>query len=403
MKAIVRPNVSPDRRARGARRARVVLKKGEFMRCAGPNCRVLLLAVSVVLLVGTLGAAAELLMRDGRTIEGRLAQVASLAGIPQPHSAEGEGPVNLIVLTDDDLRRTFVPRWQIQSVRQAPPAGAEDEKFLIRQRVLRQGSTVRTVGPTMNVTPFDEFGRRILQMNTRQGPLDVVQGITELTPRWAKVEGITHVWDMRIATSSIPSSVLKGILQKQIDPGSVDHQKKAARFYLQAERFVEARQALEAVLATAPDNAELQAQLDPSIRALRQMGAQRLLRELQLRRDAGQHRMVRERLETFPSEDVAGEILQAVRELLDEYATASQEGEGVLGQLELLASKVSEPQTRANIEPACVELRAELSINTLARMAAFRQHADDEQLLPEQRLALAISGWLIGSDSATLN
>lgn len=348
-------------------------------------------------------SAAELLMRDGRAIEGRLAQVASLAGIPQPHSAEGEGPITLIVLADDDLRRTFVPRWQIQNILQVEAAGPGDEKFQIRQRTLRQGSTVRTVGPIAHVSPFDEFGRRILQMNTRQGPVDVVQGITELTPRWAKVEGLTHVWDMRIATSSIPSSVLGDILQKQIDPENVEHQKKVARFYLQAERFSEARQALEAVLATAPDNVELRGQLDPSIRALRQMGAQRLLRELQLRREGGQHRLVYDRLESFPSDDVAGEILQAVRELIDEYGHIRQQGEWVLERINALAAKVAEPQTRTNIQPACDELRAELSINTLTRMAAFRQHAEDEQLQPEQRLAMAISGWLVGSDAATLN
>lgn len=348
-------------------------------------------------------SAGELLMRDGRVIEGRLAQVASLGGVPQSHSSESDGPIALIVLTDDDLRRTFVPRWQIQNVLQAEAGDPGDEKFQIRQRTLRQGRTVRTVGPIAHVSPFDEFGRRILQMNTHQGPVDVVQGITELTPRWTRVEGITHVWDMRLATSSIPSGVLHEILQKQIDPQNVDHQKKVARFYLQAERFAEARQALEAVLATAPDNAELRGQLAPSIRALRQMGAQRLLRELQLRREAGQHRLVHDRLESFPSDDVAGEILQAVREMIDEYAHIRQQGEAVLEQISALVAKVSEPQTRANVAPACEELRAELSINTLARMAAFREHAEDDELQPEQRLALAISGWLIGSDAAVLN
>ncbi len=347
--------------------------------------------------------AAELLMRDGRVIEGRLAQVASLGGVPQPHSADGDGAIPLIVITDDDLRRTFVPRWQIQNVLQAETGGTADEKFQIRQRTLRQGIAVRTVGPIAHVSPFDEFGRRILRMNTHRGPVDVVQGITELTPRWAKVEGLTHVWDMRIATTSIPSSVLHDILQKQIDPQNIEHQKKVARFYLQAERFAEARQALEAVLETAPDNVELRGQLDPSIRALRQMGAQRLLRELQLRREGGQHRLVHARLEAFPSDDVAGEILQAVRELIDEYAHIRQQGEAVMEQIDSLAAEVSEPQTRINIQPACDELRAELSINTLVRMAAFRQHAQDGELQPEQRLALAISGWLVGSDAATLN
>ena len=87
--------------------------------------------------------------------------------------------------------------------------------------------------PAVRVQPFDEFGRRIFTMPHRQGPFDVVQGITELTPEWAKVEGISHVWDMRIATSSIPCDTLHKILLKQIDPKNIEHYKKIARFYIQ--------------------------------------------------------------------------------------------------------------------------------------------------------------------------
>ncbi len=373
------------------------------MGCNGFDRRILLTAVWLSVSWAAAGSAAELLMRDGRTIEGRLAQVVSLGGVPQPRTADGDGPVSLIVLADDDLRRTFVPRRQIQNVLQAEAGGAADETFHVHQKALRQGRTVSTVGPILQLSPFDEFGRRILRMNTHQGPVDVIQGVTELTPQWAKVEGLTHVWDMRVATSSIPSSTLHDILQRQIDPRNVEHQKQVARFYLQAERFSDARQALEAALEAAPDDPELRAQLDPSIRALRQMGAQRLLRELELRREAGQHRLVYSRLEAFPSDDVAGEILQAVRELIDEYAQLRQRGRAVLERLDALAAEVSQPQTRENIRPACDEIRAELSINTLVRMAAFRHHAGDDELPPEQRLALAISGWLVGSDQATLN
>ena len=38
-----------------------------------------------------------------------------------------------------------------------------------------------------------------------KGDVDVIQGITEITPQWTKVEGITYMWDMRIATSSASS------------------------------------------------------------------------------------------------------------------------------------------------------------------------------------------------------
>ena len=87
-------------------------------------------------------------------------------------------------------------------------------------------------------------------MITNKGAVPVVQGITELTPQWTKVEGISHVWDMRIATSTIPGDILQKILLKQISPKgtkTIDPEdfKKVARFYLQSERYEEARQVLE--------------------------------------------------------------------------------------------------------------------------------------------------------------
>ena len=95
-------------------------------------------------------------------------------------------------------------------------------------------------------------------MNTTHGPVDIIQGITEITPQWTKVEGITYMWDMRIATSSIPRDVLHKILMRQIkDPKDIDERKKIANFYLQGERFEEAREELQSVLVEFPDNTEV--------------------------------------------------------------------------------------------------------------------------------------------------
>ena len=74
----------------------------------------------------------------------------------------------------------------------------------------------------MRVTPFDEFGRRIFEMQGKEGVIPVVQGITEITPTYAKVEGLAGpkaiVWDQRIATSSIPRDVLDKITPR--DPAT---------------------------------------------------------------------------------------------------------------------------------------------------------------------------------------
>ena len=88
--------------------------------------------------------------------------------------------------------------------------------------------TTQTIGD--RVEPFDEFGRRIVTVRGRHGPVEIVQGITELTPHWAKVEGITHVWETRIASSSIPSDVLLKLLGRQGDAESLEHQKTVARY-----------------------------------------------------------------------------------------------------------------------------------------------------------------------------
>ena len=47
-------------------------------------------------------------------------------------------------------------------------------------------------------------------------------------------------------------------------------------------------------------------------------------------------------------------------------------------------------------------MAAEIGPNTLDRMAAFLQNADDQQTPDSEKLALAISGWLLGADAATV-
>ncbi|MFW6125411.1 MAG: peptidase, partial [Pirellulales bacterium] len=362
-----------------------------------------LAAVALVCgLIPATGHPAELVLTDGRVIEGRLAELSSLGDAQMLTDA---GALKLIAFADDQLRRTFIPRspQRLREVRLDEAGAAPVEQFHLKQRSTDKGRAVAAVGPILRVTPFDKYGRRALRMNTRRGPVDVVQGITTLTPEWTQVEGITHVWDMRIATSSVPSAALEKILRKQTRSDDLDHYKKIARFYLQAERFREARETLQAAVDAFPDRDGLKKDLEPSIRSIRQLGTRRLLDELRMRREAGQHRLVYSGLKTFPSEGIAGEILQEVREMLDEYGELHTRGKAVFQQIEGQLAEVADPTTRDNLRPACKEIRAELSINTLPRMAAFRQNVDDPDLRPEQKLALALSGWLIGSDRATPN
>jgi len=346
-------------------------------------------------------SAVQIWLKDGRILKGQTAPMTGVAEAPTAPDPEGVGPLHLITVVNDELRWTFVSDRQIENVRQDDSTEIY-EKFRIRQQVAHSGPTVERVGPILRVTPFDEFGRRILTMNTNRGPVDVIQCITEITPLWTKVEGHKHVWDMRMSTSSIPPDVLAKILAKQTNPADVDQRKKVAGFYLQSERYEEAYQTLEGILADHPNDAAMRQQLEPLIRAIRQRSAQQLLDELELRRESGQHRLVRTRLKDFPSEGVAGNILERVRQMIQEYESLEATGKESLKRFDELVAKIEDEATRQRIEPIRREIGAELNANTAGRLAAFRLMLDDASLLAEEKVSLAISGWLLGGDSATV-
>jgi pimeloyl-ACP methyl ester carboxylesterase len=366
---------------------------------------VLLAAVAWIATVERVGAT-EVLLKDGRVLRGKYAPTASLSESPFLKQSDDSDQLQTIAVLDDNLRRTFVSQRLVREVHEEDK-GPVDEEFNPRQRVLRTGRSISSVGPPLQIEPFDEFGRRTFTMYTSEGAVPVIQGITKLTPQWTKVEGISHVWDMRIATSTIPPDALQRILLKQITlkggPIDAEDYKKVARFYLQSERYKEAQQVLEGLLKAYPNRADLREQLTPPLRSIKQLLAQERLSELRLRRDAGQHRFVRNMLGKFPTEDVGGEVLQGVREMLEKYDADEARRQDIIKHLNALSGRMSDTIGRENLKPILEEITAEIGPNTLDRMAAFQQNADDEQTPDAEKIALAISGWLLGADSATVN
>jgi len=345
-------------------------------------------------------SAVQIWLQDGRILEGKWTPLEKLTAVPRPPAPDGTGPPQLIGMVDDDLRRTFFPKRQIENFGQES-SDEIFEKYRIRQPVIHVGPTIKIVGPFYAVDSFNQYGRRRIKMHTVRGTIDVVQCITEITPLWTKVEGHKHVWDMRISTSSIPIDVLAKILGRLTPSDDVEAREKLARFYLQAERYGESYQTLEKILVDFPNDADLRKRLEPIIRAIRQRRARQLLDELKLRQEAGQLGFVQRAIEVFPSEGVAGDILEAVRQMVQDYQSQEAQRKELLERFDELLGKIEEEGVRDRIRPIRDEIHAELNGNTLARLAAFRLLHDDQTQPPQNKLALAISGWLLGGNSAT--
>ena len=365
------------------------------------SARVVVSILTVVFAGSRCAPASTIVLKDGRQLQGKIGKTPGLA--INPLSPKAEGPPT-ITFVDDDLRRVFVPTFRIAKLLEAD-TGEIKERINISQRVAKTGNRVLRVGPITGITPFDERGRRTLTMATDKGPLKVIQGITQITPVWTKVEGLATsdrtplMWDMRIATSSIPFKTLDAILTQAIDPKSLDQRLKVVRLLLQAERYKDAQQKLEGVIADFPN----QKDLGDEVRAMRQLYARSVVSEAEVRRKAGQTDLAFSMLDKFPSDDIAGEILQQVREHVDGYQAERKQVEKVVTTLAEKIAKLTDPKRQQQCEAMLEEIKRELSLNTLDRMADYLRLLDDDSMSPDQHVSLAISGWLLGADRAQPN
>jgi len=335
---------------------------------------------------------------DGRTLTGKFALLPGVSVDPATQEEAG----TTVLMCDDDLTRTFVPKRRVIAAAKGPE-GRNPEQIDIPQRIPDGGRRVAGVGGILGATPFDEYGRRVLSLATASGRIDVVQGITAITPRWTAVEAVTteHPFrlDMRLATSSIPQGILRSVIERQIDRSDIDQRLQFVRLLIEAERYREARAELEQVAQDFPGLAVLREQQ----KSLAGLEAEQLLAEIRLRQQAGQDRLVISLLENFPAEAGTGELLQAVREIRDDYQDRLDRAGRLVRQLREQAASLPDARDQKSASELVNEIGSHLTFSTLGRLAVYERIGSDGQLPTEQTLALGLSGWLAGADASQRN
>jgi len=356
----------------------------------------------LVLCVPALAFGTIVELKNGMRLEGSVGKIASMSDDPLKTPTAGAVDNQLIVLVDNDLKRTFVSTYQVQDVQEAAPTPVE--RIKIDQRVATSGRSVHAVGEGIRVTPWDEYGRRIYSMQTARGPVDVIQGITEITPEWTRVEGLMadspYVWDMRIRTSTIPRDKLSQILMRRIDAKDSGQRIKIVRLYLQAERYRDAAAELAALMN---DFEDLKKQFGQEYDQLVQLSATTLIDEVELRKETGQHNLAYGMLNKFPGEKVASSTLLKVKSMLTEYQTAYERRDKMFNLLKEHLDAFADPTQKPIVEAAIAEMEAELNINNMDRLGPYLRLSDDPSLKLEEKLALAISGWILGPNSSQEN
>lgn len=355
----------------------------------------------VALCIAPCVTAEEIMLKNGMILRGRMAWMGQIADNPfVSQKNAGETQTKLIVMLDDGLRRTYVPFYQVipDSVQETD---AIVQKIRIPQRVAK-GKGVASIQSFLRITPFDDLGHRTFSTLTNRGRLDIVQGITEITPLYTKLEAlIGHNairWDSRIATSSIPRETLSRILRNRPNANTANGRLEVVRLLFAAERYADARDEFEQARQQFPELAEV----ERLHQQLKQLSATKLIDEIELRRAAGQHRRVLSLLNSIPDKGIAGATLERVREILTEYDAVQEKGHAILDAVMKLSDKVSDARTNEELAAINTEIAEELSVSNIDRFDDYVRLAADSAT-DSQRLALAISGWIAGTGSTTDN
>ena len=177
---------------------------------------------------------------------------------------------------------------------------------ILNKRVARSSRRIGGVGPIIEVTPFDEFGNRIFSMRGHDGRIDVVQGITEITPTLHQSRRTAGQKRLRVGYAYQHRFDSAGhthkILLRHIDQTDPDDRLRVVKLYIQAERYRDALEELDRVIEDFPDMKELEKERT----RLYQLVITDLIREIELRRDAGQYRLAHSAVDEFSREGCGG-------------------------------------------------------------------------------------------------
>ncbi|MCL2005648.1 MAG: alpha/beta hydrolase-fold protein [Planctomycetaceae bacterium] len=345
-------------------------------------------------------------LRDGRTIQGmhvKLSRVDERVNTPDLIGRP-------IIVIDDGLRHIYMSQLK-QILRVSEESLPRHETFRTGRQTLLDGKEYYIPGNYWNAAPFDEFGRRLLEIRHSRGVEFAEQAIVELTPYYISVTGVKaynniHIngqplnWNKRIATNAVPREQISAILTRLIDPQNLEDRLKLVRFYFAGGQYVNADAELEAIVQDWQDSPDAMQRIRPVSLNIRQALYQQILDELEFRWEGGQYHFVRQYITELEQDPKLPERqIVPVRQFLRRYDEIDQQSQDIVTALKELYEQLPEYEKSDKIPPIIAEIERELNFSTIRRLEGFRLFASDPQLSPAEKLALAITGWYAGPDA----
>lgn len=334
-----------------------------------------------------------IVLKNGMTIKGQY-NVMPRGSLDDSKHSKGTEAGTLAVV-DDGLRATFLHNNSIATANPTDPLLSIPLNNAKRRST--DGRPLQGISASQG-TDFNQFGRRLTQVRTVGGSHELVQGITEITPVYLRVESMrsekgTPLWDMRIAIQSIPPKLLVDILTTNANRQSEQEWLDIISLLNQAKMYPEAIDVLERSIRELPEMAVHRKNLALFAQAI----ADQMFDEVQLRRNAGQYDLANALLRGFRPENMTVETQIKIQKRLTEDQSEQLRIKQIIESLSKQIQQLDDAALQMAVEPIRAEIAEKLSSNTLNRMVDYERLKDDDSMKLESRVAMGISGWIAGS------
>ena len=381
------------------------------MRTRLPIC---LLLAALCLLPGENTARGDLIiLKDGFVLRGTVRRQSTTTFDPAGGMMEF-AKIDGFLWVEDGCRR------MIFSHRQVHEEGVEDKDRY------RESDQVRLTKPfsrldnfrlqpgsvPAEITDFDAKWERVFKIDAPTGRISIPQRLVSLSPDFARVESLRYFWAPCYLTSEFSVEKLRKLLSDHPDlkptgkaNENVARRFRAARFFLQAKLYDDAEREYQSLAKDFPDQQEKIEAARDNLRKLRQMQG---LDDLERAQKAGRHNWVQEQLAAWPTQGLDERSLGRVQSLKTIYDSTQPNVAQARRYLKELPGRLTSPGTRQLLTEAATAILDELTLENVGRLEAFlnqarlvekKPTAEGDQG-PEALLSLAVTGWLLGNNSA---
>ncbi len=336
-------------------------------------------------------------VENGMIFSGMYSKATTLAPIRR-----GGGPLDRpdqqleMRLIDQKAREIYV------SGRRAEPPVANNLVWPNSVFVIPQKRISRKVMPEGIPTlgPFDTDGVSRGTLHRPNGRKDeIVVGIVAVNELYAEVSCLTHDWSYSITFDSIPRQHLPAILSLVDNYRDRNVRLDLVKMLIKSDRLPEAGAVFSSLLINFPElkNSEEQKQIREEI-------ARQITKELEQRRDLGQHKLAANGARVLTRNNLTPETVVRVERLEKDYEAIDQRIEAIRAAIPELVAGIADDQLRESVTLISRTVLGEINPDTIDRFAAYEIVASTPgDIPPDEILGMALSGWLLGAENTVRN